>query len=336
MRLLRMPLRNPSQKQSATQAASQAGPQPSSSAASSASPQPVSSDEALLQLAQVASQFAFPRQMRGSLDRVSSDEAEEGIPSIQDRYRVLVEQIPAVVFMAFLDGGVSEAYVSPQIEEVLGFSREEWLDDPVRWYHQIHPDDRQRWSVEAAEIFFTGSPLKSVYRVLARDGRVVWFHCEARLVRRKDGQPWFIHGVGVDISELKETEQRLHRETAERERLQKLELDRQIARTEQTESRLAAIVECSEDAIISKTLEGEITTWNTAAARVFGYSSSEIVGKSVLLMVPPEYHAQEMEILGKLRAGERVDRQETQRLAKDGTKLDISLTVSPVKMPPEK
>ena len=331
MRLLRMPLRNPSQNQSATQAASQAGPQPSSSAASSASPQPLSSDEALLQLAQVASQFAFPRQMRGSLDRVSSDEAEEGIPSIQDRYRVLVEQVPAVVFMAFLDGGVSEAYVSPQIEEVLGFSREEWLDDPVRWYHQIHPDDRQRWSVEAAEIFFTGSPLKSVYRVLARDGRVVWFHCEARLVRRKDGQPWFIHGVGVDISELKETEQRLHRETAERERLQKLELDRQIARTEQTESRLAAIVECSEDAIISKTLEGEITTWNTAAARVFGYSSSEIVGKSVLLMVPPEYHAQEMEILGKLRAGERVDRQETQRLAKDGTKLDISLTVSPVK-----
>src|SRR6185312_15097432 len=331
MRLLRMPLRNPSQKQSATQAASQAGPQPSSSAASSGSPQLIRSDEALLQLAQVASQFAFPRQMRGSLDRVSSDEAEEGIPSIQDRYRVLVEQIPAVVFMAFLDGGVSEAYVSPQIEEVLGFSREEWLDDPVRWYHQIHPDDRQRWSVEAAEIFFTGSPLKSVYRVLARDGRVVWFHCEARLVRRKDGQPWFIHGVGVDISELKETEQKLQKEMAERERLQTLELERQIARTEQTESRLAAIVESSDDAILGKTLEGEITTWNAAATRLFGYAPQEIVGKSVLLIVPQELHAEEMEIFRKLRAGERIERKESQRYTKDGRRLEVSLTISPIK-----
>jgi PAS domain S-box-containing protein len=330
MRLLRMPVRNPSPKHSPTQAESQAGSQPSSSAVASAlSPQQISSDEALLQLAQVASQFAFPQSVTAS-NGAGSDQAED-LPSIQDRYRVLVEQIPAVVFMAFLDGGVSEAYVSPQIEEVLGFTREEWLDDPVRWYHHIHPDDRQRWSVEAAEMFFSGSPLKSVYRVLARDGRVVWFHCEARVVRRKDGQPWFIHGVGVDVSELKETEQQLHQAMTERERLQKLELDRQIARTEHSESRLAAIIESSEDAIISKTLEGEITTWNAAAARLFGYSSQEILGKSVLIMVPPEYHAQEMEILGKLRAGERVDRQETQRLAKDGTKLDISLTVSPVK-----
>ena len=71
--------------------------------------------------------------------------------NLEAKYRALLEQIPAVVFMAYLDRGVSEAYVSPEIEAALGYSREEWLEDPVRWYDHIHPDDKQRWSLEAAE-----------------------------------------------------------------------------------------------------------------------------------------------------------------------------------------
>ena len=118
------------------------------------------------------------------------------------KYRTLLEQIPAVVFMVYLDGGSGEAYVSPQIEAMLGYSREEWLEDPVRWYARIHPDDKERWSVEAAEMFLTGKPLRSVYRVIARSGNAVSFHCEAKMVRRDDGQPWFIHGVAFDITEL--------------------------------------------------------------------------------------------------------------------------------------
>src|SRR5450755_4781443 len=74
-------------------------------------------------------------------------------PNVEARYRALVEQIPAVVFMTYLDKGIGEAYVSPQIEKTLGFSQSEWLEDPVRWYQQIHPADKQRWSVEAAEMF---------------------------------------------------------------------------------------------------------------------------------------------------------------------------------------
>jgi PAS domain-containing protein len=76
------------------------------------------------------------------------------------RYQTLIEQIPAVVFMAFLDKGVGEAYVSPQIEAILGFSQEEWLNDPVRWYKHVHPDDRGRWNIEAAEMFLSGKPLR--------------------------------------------------------------------------------------------------------------------------------------------------------------------------------
>jgi signal transduction histidine kinase len=64
-----------------------------------------------------------------------------------------------------------------------------------------------RWSVEAAEMFVSGKPLRSAYRVIARDGRVLWFQCEAKMVHREDGRPWFIHGVGVDITERKKLEE---------------------------------------------------------------------------------------------------------------------------------
>src|ERR1700752_3004576 len=164
-------------------------------------------DEAQAMLEQLAAAFPFVQKVN-SLPRLPS--AEEGIPpEIDARYQTLIEQIPAVVFMAFLDRGIGEAYVSPQIEAILGFTQEEWLNDPVRWYQQIHPDDKDRWSVEAAELFVSGQPLKSLYRVLARDGHIVWFHCEAKMVRNQDGRPWFIHGVGFDISELKVAEEAL-------------------------------------------------------------------------------------------------------------------------------
>ena len=158
------------------------------------------------------------------------------LPEIDARYRTLVEQIPAVVFMAFLDKGIGEAYVSPQIETMLGFSQEEWLNDPVRWYQQIHPDDKARWSIEAAGLFMSGQPLKSLYRVLARDGHVVWFHCEAKMVRNDNGQPWFIHGVAFDISELKRAEAAGQKD-AERLKF----LSRRLMEVQETERRNIAL-----------------------------------------------------------------------------------------------
>jgi PAS domain S-box-containing protein len=162
------------------------------------------------------------------------DEAEW--PDVVSRYRILVEQIPAVVFMAFLDQGISEAYVSPQIETMLGFTQAEWLNDPVRWFHQIHPDDKARWSVEAAHTFLTGEPLRSDYRVLARDGRVVWFHCEVRMVRHADGRPWFIHGVGFDVTEQKQAEEALRQA---RDRLKVL--SRRLIEVQEAERRSLAL-----------------------------------------------------------------------------------------------
>lgn len=94
---------------------------------------------------------------------------------------------------------------------------------------------------------------------------------------------------------------------------------------------LAAIVDSSDDAIISKSLEGIITSWNAAATRLFGYLPDEVVGKSVLILIPPELHSEEPEILRKVTSGERIEHFETRRRRKNGDSLHISLTISPIR-----
>jgi PAS domain S-box-containing protein len=96
-------------------------------------------------------------------------------------------------------------------------------------------------------------------------------------------------------------------------------------------SRLAAIVASSDDAIISKNLDGIIVTWNEGAARIFGYAPEEVIGKSITLLIPPERADEEPAILAQLRKGQRVDHYTTVRKRKDGTLVDISLTISPVR-----
>src|SRR5262245_27833888 len=94
---------------------------------------------------------------------------------------------------------------------------------------------------------------------------------------------------------------------------------------------LAAIIESSGDAIISKNLDGIITSWNRGARVLFGYSPEEVIGKPVSILIPPERADEEPGILARLRRGERIDHYETVRRRKDGTLIDISLTVSPIR-----
>lgn len=94
---------------------------------------------------------------------------------------------------------------------------------------------------------------------------------------------------------------------------------------------LAAIVESSEDAIISKSLQGIITTWNLSAERLFGYSADEAVGRPITMLIPEDRLDEEPAILARINAGERVDHFETVRRRKDGTLIDISLTISPIR-----
>ena len=184
---------------------------------------------------------------------------EERRPNLEAKYRALLEQIPAVVFMAYLDRGIGEAYVSPEIQSALGYSSNEWLEDPVRWYERIHPEDKQRWSTEAAKMFLTGRPLRSAYRILARDGRVVWFQCDARMMRREDGRPWFIHGVAFDISDLKHTEKQLQEE-------------RNMA---------SAILNTVGALVLVLDKSGQIIRFNRACEQTTGYLFSEVCGRPI-------------------------------------------------------
>jgi len=94
---------------------------------------------------------------------------------------------------------------------------------------------------------------------------------------------------------------------------------------------LAAIVESSDDAIVSKTLDGRILSWNNGATRIFGYTPEEIVGQSITVIIPPELREEEQAILRNLKAGNRIDHFDTVRLAKDGRRVPISLTISPIR-----
>jgi PAS domain S-box-containing protein len=145
----------------------------------------------------------------------SRDTAERGLRMAEAKYRTLIELLPAVTFLATFEEGLNDAYVSPQIENLLGYSQREWLENPVLWYQRLHPDDRDRWNNEFARTVAAGEPLRSAYRFLAKNGRVVWIHTEAKIVHDESGKPVFIHGIGIDITTLKEAEQRV-REYAQR------------------------------------------------------------------------------------------------------------------------
>lgn len=135
--------------------------------------------------------------------------------------------------------------------------------------------------------------------------------------------------AAVPIVVLGEKMRQAHRELEQRHHAlasTHLALENKI----EAQSLLAAIVASSSDAILSKTLDGIITSWNTGAELLFGWTASEVIGQPVYLIVPPEFHDQERDILDRLRRGERVEHLEIERLRKDGSRVHVSVTISPV------
>jgi PAS domain S-box-containing protein len=137
---------------------------------------------------------------------------EEALREAEARYRALVEQMPAVTYIEALDAGERETnlvYASPQIEDLFGYSAEEWMSDPDLFVRLLHPDDRDR--VLAADDLTerTGEPFREEYRQFTRDGRVLWVRDEAVLVRDEEGSPLYWQGIIMDVSEQKRVEEAL-------------------------------------------------------------------------------------------------------------------------------
>jgi PAS domain S-box-containing protein len=177
----------------------------------------------------------------------------------------------------------------------------------AKFSDHIHPDDR-RW-VEAAiqdAIDPAGEGRYDIsYRIIRfGNGETRWIKAQGSVYFEENHPVRFI-GTVVDIHELKEAEEK--------------------------SAKLAAIIETSHDAIISKTLDGIITSWNESAQRVFGFTAEEMIGESIYKLIPLERHAEEPRILATIARGERINHFETQRLTRDGRLIDVSVTVSPVK-----
>jgi PAS domain S-box-containing protein len=152
-----------------------------------------------------------PLYWQGMLVDISEQvQIEEKLRASEERYRALIEGIPAVIYQMGLDDERRTLYTSPQVEQLLGYSREEWLDQPDIWTELLHPDDREI-ELAAHDLHTeTGEPWRREYRLIAADGRVVWVRDQAVLLHQLDGRPRTWQGVMLDITAQKNAEDQLH------------------------------------------------------------------------------------------------------------------------------
>jgi PAS domain S-box-containing protein len=149
------------------------------------------------------------------VDVTADRQTAPALREAEAKYRLLVEQIPAVTYIDEVPDDdptdLTPVYISPQIERLLGYAPHEWLADPDLWNQVTHPDDVEAAEEGARRCFEDGSPLSIEYRMIARDGRTVWVREEASLYRDEEGAPKFWQGIYIDITDLKRAEDELQR-----------------------------------------------------------------------------------------------------------------------------
>lgn len=177
-------------------------------------PRQLSHDQ-LAALQTLARQVMTKLELRRNLTKAASSAEEqrrmtEALGIAEAKYRSLVETAPAVVYLDELDDASSTLYISPQIHQLLGYTPEEWIADPGLWVRILHPADRGRATADQEEVYRAGAPWNEEYRMIARDGRVVWVHDLAVLVRDEAGRPLGWQGIWLDITPRKTAEEGLH------------------------------------------------------------------------------------------------------------------------------
>ena len=182
------------------------------------------------------------------------------------------------------------------------------------WAERVHPEDWDQVQRLMEESYRQGE-MEFEYRYQHPHLGTRWFYCKGR---RSEGETRML-GIVQDVTERKLADQVIRNN---QERLQTALIASQ---------RLAAIVDSSDDAIVSKDLNGIVTSWNACAERTFGYTAEEMIGTSITAIIPPELHDDERRILATIARGERIEHFETVRMKKSGERIEVSLTISPVK-----
>ncbi len=241
--------------------------------------------------------LTISRQLVFALER---QRAAEALRQSEERFRAIVETSPECVKLVSSEGTILHMNAAglamvgaPSLEAVVGQSA----------YELVVPEDRERFR-EFNEKVCRGEKGSLEFEISSLLGARRQMDTRAVPLRQPDGQVVQL-AISRDVTARK--------------------------RAERTTGLLAAIVDSSDDAIISKNLNGVITSWNRAAERLFGYLADEAIGQHITLIIPADRRDEEKEILARIKRGERVDHFETVRIRKDRTLLDISLTISPVK-----
>ena len=238
--------------------------------------------------------------------------------AVAAKFEALFNQAGIFAGIMDLDGTLREA--NDASLEQCGYSREQVVDRPFWETPWWRGSDEIKTRIRmATELAAAGLVFREELRYWLADGSERAVDFAMHPIRDRAGAVMFLHPTGVDITDRKRIE-------AERDRIEAA-----LAESAQGLSWLAAIVESSDDAIVSKNLDGIILSWNRGAERIFGYTAAEAVGRPITIVIPHDRLDEERTILSRIRLGERIDHFETVRQRKDGAPIAISLTVSPIK-----
>lgn len=224
----------------------------------------------------------------------------------ESRYRTLVEQLPAVIYILAADERATRLYFSPYLTRLTGYTPAEALAQGDHWLDWVHPEDRQRVVDLDAETSATGAVFRAEYRHLRKDGTYIWVLDECVPVRDDGGAIIVWQGVVLDITSRVESEE--------------------------VQARLAAIVDSAEDAIISSDLNGAITSWNRGAQDLYGYQSGEMVGQQITILFPDgKVDGALAERITATQAGNPGESYTTVRRRQDGSLVDVTVSLFPIR-----
>lgn len=234
--------------------------------------------------------------------------AEAALRETERQYRSLVEQVPAAVYTDAPENNLNSGiYISPQIEIISGYTPEEWAKTRAFWPNHIHPEDIQFYIDENNRTNLTGEPFDIEYRIIAKDGRVVWVRDLAKLTHDEKGKPIYWQGILLDITEKKLTENRI----------------------EASEDQYRQLVEHSPYAIAVHS-NGLLVYLNQAGVKLIGANKAEdIYGTPIMNFIHPASRSTVAKRLNELSVGNEVSPFEEKFLRLDGSTVDVEVTAYP-------
>jgi PAS domain S-box-containing protein len=230
-------------------------------------------------------------------------------PCHRQRLEFLLNAVPAVIYTCKADGDFRPTFVSDGVRLLWGYEPDELLQGGRFWIGRLHPQDADRVLAGLGVVRATGQ-YSLEYRFRTKSGEYCWVRDDLRLLRGPGGEPLEIAGHCLAIPENTERKG-----------------------SEDAAAFLASIVQSSEDSIVGYGLDGILLSWNASSERMWGYTAAEVIGKHIEILFPPERVHEFQCNLEKLHRGEPIERVESVRMKKDGSRVAVTVTLSPVKDP---